>query len=91
MPNRPAVHVRRYAFYEEVVVHSGTLLPEAGAPLATVRRGRDTLLPLAGRAALAMSATLLPLLAARLVGTAARRSLGPAKRQALPLPFVNRE
>jgi len=91
MPNRPAVHVRRYAYFEEVIVHGGTLLPEAGAPLATVRRGRDTLLPLAGRAALAMSATLLPLLAARLVGTASRRALGPAKRQALPLPFVNGE
>lgn len=91
MPNRPAIHVRRYAYYEEFVVRGGALLPEVGAPLATVRRGRGNLLPLAGRAALAMSATLLPLLAARLVGTAARRSLGPAKRQALPLPFVNRE
>jgi hypothetical protein len=91
MPNRPAIHVRRYAYYEEFVVDGGALLPEVGAPLATVRRGRGALLPLAGRAALAMSATLLPLLAARLVGTAARRSLGPAKRQALPLPLEDRE
>ena len=91
MPNRPAIHVSRYAYYEEFVIHGGTLLPEAGPPLATVRRNRGGLLPLAGRAALAISATLLPLLAARLVGTAARRSLGPARRQALSLPFVNGE
>jgi hypothetical protein len=91
MPNRPAIHVRRYAYYEEFVIHGGTLLPEAGPPLATVRRNRGGLLPLAGRAALAISATLLPLLAARFVGPAARRSFGPAKRQPLPLPFVSRE
>lgn len=89
MPNRPAIRVRRYAYYEEFVVQGGPLLPEAGGPLARVGRGRGSLLPLAGRAALAMTVTLLPLLAARLVGTAARRALGPAARPALPLPNVH--
>jgi hypothetical protein len=91
MSNRPVVHVRRYAYYEEFIVQGGSRLPEAGGPLAGVGRGRGGLLPLAGRAALAASVTLLPLLAARLAGVAARRSLGTAERPALPVPSVDRE
>ncbi|HEV7216213.1 MAG TPA: hypothetical protein VGP33_13945 [Chloroflexota bacterium] len=84
MPNRQPVLVRRYAYYEEVIFQGGPHLREDGALPA--RRGRGGLLPLAGRAALAVGVALLPLLAARLAGPAARRSIGPAVRQALPPP-----
>lgn len=88
MPNRPAVLVRRYAYYEEFVFQGGPLIPTDGAPLGRVGRERGGLLPLAGRAALAVGVTLLPLLAARLIGPAARRSFGSAERQALPPPVL---
>ena len=84
MPNRQPVLVRRYAYYEEVIFQGGPLLRDDGAPLA--RQGRGGLLPLAGRAALALGVALLPLLAARLAGPAARRSFRPAERLALPPP-----
>lgn len=86
MPNRPTIHVRRYALYEEFVIPGDFQQPKPGFSPASASRRGDGLLPLVGRAAVAVGVTLLPLCAARLAGFAARRALGAAERPALPLP-----
>ena len=88
MPNRPAVHVRRFAYYEEFVIPGDGYHPQPESPPAIPGSSRDGLLPLVGRAAVAVGVTLLPLLAARLARAASRRAIGPIERPALaPIRF----
>jgi hypothetical protein len=82
MSRRPAVHVRRYALYEEFIIPGDRSLPDASARRSTA----GALLPFVGRAALAAGVTLLPLFAARLAGVAARRAFEPSTGRPPALP-----
>lgn len=89
MPNQPAVHVRRYAYYEEFVIPGDSQQP--GFLPARASRRSDGLLPHVVRAAVAVGVTMLPLVAVRLAGARAKPALGPARRSVLPLPAGQRE